>query len=207
MCNSQGRVSLTAAPQCTYIVLSLVILSFYTATGRHTENPAAPLSAFFDPLCSFHVFHPSSHSLSLLCLLTQYFSEADAPALFSNWMPPLADVFVTHQMLFWSLLSIQAVRHASDRQRWSCFKHQSDSNRSTCHKHFCYLTIFKQRNSSPCTVTALPGSRWNCWLDCPTKTVVSDCQLAEWHSCCSPIDHCALKINQKQLLSWIPESV
>lgn len=64
-----------------------------------------------------------------------------------------------------------------------------------------YLTIFKQRNSSSCTVTALPGSRWNCWLDCPTKTVVSDWQLAEWRSCCSPIDHCALKMNQKQLFS------
>lgn len=87
-------------------------------TSRRLFQPAVfgPCVSSLLPLC-----------LSLLCLLPQCFSEADAPALFSNWMPPSADVFVTHQMLFWSLLSIQAVSHAQDHQRWSCFKHQSDS--------------------------------------------------------------------------------
>ena len=102
-----------------------VIDSFQRATGCHKHKPTALLSSFTPT-----EFIPAAQSLlplflPLLCFLAQCFSEADASflwALYGNWMPPLADVFVTHEMFFWSLISIQAARRAWDHQRWNCFK-------------------------------------------------------------------------------------
>lgn len=71
----------------------------------HTKNPAAPLSLLFYPLCSIYVSSLLPLGLSLLCLAYLHHASANkmhlsSEQLFGNWMPPLADVFVTHQILF-----------------------------------------------------------------------------------------------------------
>lgn len=112
-----------------FCVLGRHQISLWVASWKSLGTPA--LSPFLYKHCSFLMFSPSSHSLCH-CFVYSHSASAkqmhlSSEQLFGNWVSPLADVFVTHQMLFWSVLSIPAMRHSWDHQSWSCFKHQSDS--------------------------------------------------------------------------------
>lgn len=99
--NGQGpdsptvRTLATAAPQWTSFSFPLVILSFYRATGCHTQPRCSSIPHFY-PLCSVLVFRPSSHSLCH-CFFTQCFSEADTPvlwAIFGIWISPSSNALL-----------------------------------------------------------------------------------------------------------------
>lgn len=114
--NAQGPVAQTRATtpvHCTCVRSYLMTRVLWSNRMPHTFTSSCSLlsvitsSSLYPPLlsvfchCSVYRHHASVKQMHL-----------SFEQLFGNWMSPLVDVFVTHQMLFWSSLSIQAVRRA-----------------------------------------------------------------------------------------------
>lgn len=149
-----AKSSATPEPQSTFF---FPWWYFHSVKPQDSKQNPTSFHPPFQPTVSLSCLHPLP--LSLLCLLEQHCSEADAPVLWARygiWVPPSADDFVTHQMLFWSSLSQYSGSEACRRtsqvklfQAWVWFK------RSSCHKQFLSIIVLINGGEKKQTCTHL----------------------------------------------------